>query len=257
MAGIEGLNEEFQKLRTLTDKFKVRLEEATNYPGDPFEKNGQTRFFRVIFDVTPDISETRTIEYKALNPIHMPGQIHVYGATNSRTFQLSNVRLVSRNVKEATKNMRILWALRGWTMPYFGKSGTLSPQNKKARNDLRSGRLNLRGEDAVAQRRILGQELLGKPPSVLFLSAYSNLTTNVGDNSTLRRNSPVHIHQVPVVITSLGIPYPSDVDYIPTLEGQPMPRVMSIDIQLTETQAPKQLEEFDLKKYREGLLDGF
>lgn len=251
------LNGEFQNIQTLTDRFKVRLEEASQFPEAPKLEGENLRLTSVIFDVTPDLSETRSVEYKSLNPIHMPGQIHVYGATNSRTFQLSNVRLISRNVREATKNIRILWALRGWTMPYFGDSGTLSATQKKNRNDVASGRLNLQNGDREYRKKKLGQELLGKPPNVLFLSAYSSLTTNVGDTSAIRRNFPTHIHQVPVVITTLGIPYPSDIDYIPTLEGEPMPRVMNIDIQLVETQSPKRLESFSLQHYREGLLEGF
>src|SRR5690606_31466862 len=74
----------------------------------------------VAFDVTPDISESRTVNYRTLEPIHMPGGIHVYGSTTSRQFTISNIRLVSRTREEAAKNLYRLNILRGWAMPYFG-----------------------------------------------------------------------------------------------------------------------------------------
>lgn len=255
----EDINLEAENLdRTLTDKFKVRLEEANRYADARENRINQrqgARLKRVIFDVTPDLSENRTVNYKTMDPIHMPGQIHVYGSTNSRAFQLSNVRLISRTVREATKNMNIVWALRGWTMPYFGMSGTLSDFQRQRRQEGQQRRDYSSREAAVDA---LGQELLGKPPAVLFLTAYSNATNVQQDNGArTKRAIPTNIDHIPVVITNLSIPYPSDVDYIPTLDGQPFPRIMVLDIQLTETQAPKDLERFTLQEYRRGILQGF
>lgn len=257
-------NDDFQNFGTITNRYKVRLEEATAYP-ESRAGSRNPRLTRVIFDVTPDLVESGTVEYKTMQPVHMPGQIFVYGSSNSRTFQLSNVRLISRTVDEATKNMEILWTLRGWRMPYFGDSSTLGANNITARNNIASIRRAARNGNLTPsqQRRIdlqkksIGQELLGKPPQVLKISAYSNPGDITVEGARRTRSHPTHINNIPVVITSLTIPYPSDVDYIPTKDNQPMPRIMALDIALTETQAPRQLEQFRLQDYRRGILDGF
>jgi hypothetical protein len=212
----------------------------------------------VAFDVTPDISESRSVEYKTLKPVHMPGGIHVYGSTDSRNFSISNIKLVSRTREEAAKNLYRLNVLRSWAMPYFGRTG---------------GRLT------------------GAPPDVLALSAYapgptdttsssvlsnqqSDVQFNEGRNDQLStllpsKTRPTNLFNIPCVLQSINIPYPSDVDYIPTAElivdggetiiraGTPMPTIMVIDIQLMETHSPSEYNRFDLKKYRQGLLDNF
>lgn len=97
-----------------------------------------------------------------------------------------------------------------------------------------------------------GKELLGAPPEVVYLTAYSDAS-----NANGLLNKQTNITRVPTVILSLGYTYPNDVDYIPTLEGQPFPIVMDITISLAETHSPKEFEQFDLYKYRNGNLPGF
>ena len=179
----------------------------------------------VIFDVTPDVIENRNVNYKTLDPIHMPGAIYIYGSTSSRTFNISNAKFVSRTKDEATANMKKIHLLRSWAMPYFGKS-----------NDVTSD----------------GIDLLGAPPEVLRLYAYSS---NSQGSSTM--NTPMNIHNIPVVIMNLSIPYPSDVDYIQTNDNIPFPTVMTVDIQLTETHSPSSYSSFSLKDFKNGTLDGF
>jgi len=212
----------------------------------------------VAFDVTPDISESRTVNYKTLEPVHMPGGIHVYGNTSSRTFSISNIRLVSRTREEASKNLYRLNLMRSWAMPYFGVNNT---------------------------------SLVGAPPDVLALSAYATglqdsantmLLESSADRRTRRlegvsseqdinsnkRTRATNIQNVPVVLQSINIPYPSDVDYIDTMDwlapdhtlidrGVPFPTIMIIDLQLLETHSPREYANFDLKAYKQGLLDNF
>jgi hypothetical protein len=206
----------------------------------------------VAFDVTPEITETRNVEYKTISPIHMPGGIHVYSGTASRLFNINNIRLVSRTREEASKNLYRLNILRGWAMPYFGLNNT---------------------------------RLVGAPPDVLALSAYStgaqdsaNAETNRGDQNDaasnqsdnfLRRTRPTNIHNIPVVLQQISIPYPSDVDYVNTApgfvapdgttikEGVPFPTLMTVDMVLLETHSPNEYAQFDLKAYRQGLLENF
>ena len=203
----------------------------------------------VAFDVTPEITETRNVNYTSLDPVHMPGGIHVYKGTSSRVYNINNIRLVSRTREEASKNLYRLNILRSWAMPYFGKNNS---------------------------------QLIGAPPDVLALSAYatgpqdtanaytprSDGETTEASNNFLERKRPTNIHNVPCVLQQISIPYPSDVDYIDTVaidfndgtsikSGVPFPSVMTIDMVLMETHSPNEYANFDLKAYRQGLLDTF
>jgi len=214
----------------------------------------------VSFKVTPDVVENRAVNYKALDPIHMPGQIHVYTNTASRTYALNSIKLISRTSEEATKNLWAINVLRHWTTPYFGiNSSSLTPEQ---RNNRKTGREHFRSEDdgqIEGERALFGtRELLGAPPDVLYLTAYSE----VGKKG--------NIHKVPVVITNLSIPYPSDVDYMPTQAGVeiankyrfidggvPFPTVMTIDINCVETHSPREYSKFDIFDFRNGRLTNF
>lgn len=206
----------------------------------------------VAFDVTPEITETRNVNYKTLEPVHMPGGIHVYGNTSSRTFNINNIRFVSRTREEASKNLYRLNILRSWAMPYFGVANTA---------------------------------LTGAPPDVLSLHAYaigpidtanreyandpSDRSNDAQEMNSFRRTRPTNIHNIPVVMQQISIPYPSDTDYIPTAErvfdggatiiqaGVPFPAIMTVDMVLIETHSPREFAKFDIKKYRQGLLDTF
>ncbi len=208
----------------------------------------------IAFDVTPEITETRNVNYKTLEPVHMPGGIHVYGNTASRIFNINNIRLVSRSREEASRNLYRLNILRSWAMPYFGKASS---------------------------------RLVGAPPDVLALTAYATglqdsanavaaaarverLGTgelNATDSGVLERKRATNIHQIPVVLQQISIPYPSDTDYIDTVGleigdtvitgGVPFPTIMTVDMILLETHSPAEYADFDLTKYRQGLLDTF
>lgn len=217
------------KPSSIENPYKVKLSRRSS---------GITKF-RVVFDVTPDITESRTVNYKAMDPIHAPGQIMVYTNTASRTFSLGGVKLVSRTPEEAEINLRKLQQLRSWCLPRFGmNSSTLSDEQR---------------DNRVTGAGDLGEELLGTPPPVLFLTAYSRSGSNP-DAATLRLEN---INCVPVVITSLTIPFPSDVDYINTPAGVPVARIMTIDIQVTETHAPQEYDTFSLSMFRSGTLRSF
>lgn len=207
----------------------------------------QIRRQSVVFDVTPELVENRNINYKSYDPVHAPGQIFVYQNTSSRTFQLSNIKLISRTPKEASENLARLWTLRGWTMPNFGKGVPLNGQSDSDQNDtLNSSQPSVREMIRQMSESSNTKRFLGAPPPVLRLSAYSG--PGVG-----------HIRNVPVLITQISIPYPSDTDYIPTAEEKPtpMPTIMTIDIQLTETHSPNEYEQFDLQRFKTGDLSGF
>lgn len=213
----------------------------------------------VIFEVTPEVSESRSVNYKTIDPVHAPGQILSYQNTASRSFNLSGIKLISRTETEALRNLQRLWLLRSWTTPYFG-SGTLTgPEAGGGRSfrDMVSKQPEAfkNSGDVISTAKEVGVgsgafEFRGAPPAVLLLSAYSR--------SSALGVSPGHINRVPVVIQSLNIPYPSDVDYVPAKDiGVPMPSVMTIDITLTESHSPREYERFSLGAYKNGTLSGF
>lgn len=227
--------------------FKVRL---TSSGANTVEERRRG----VVFEVAPELNENRQVQYEFLDPVHAPGQIAVYKRSMSRRFQLTSVKLASRTPEEASTNLAYLWTLRGWTMPYFGKrsgetgartgrSAVASTSNERRDTDYIKDIIN-----GIAQGA--NQEFLGAPPQVLELSAYSRRGAKTGINSI------GHLYRVPVVIESLGILYPTDVDYIPTDEAEPtpMPTIMTVDIALVETQSPVALSNFSLSDYRLGNL---
>lgn len=251
--------------------FKVKL----------VEQGAATR--TVVFDVSPDLVENQTVTYKNYDPVHMPGTIYVFGSSGSRTFSLSNIRLVCRSAEDATRNLYIINTLRGWTKPRFGsRSSTLSGTSEAAFGGTsqreRRNIINAAGNEAarqaqvdefrqlaeqgrVSEGRIFGVELLGAPPAVLKLSAYAD--PELGTSRTLKGL----IDRVPVVITQLSLPFTSESDYILTAEGTgvcsfipegvPVPAVMTVDLSLTETHSPREFSRFSLGHYRQGRLTGF
>ena len=220
---------------------------------------------RTTFRATPQIIENRNVNYSALEPLHAPGQIQVYKNTASRNFNISDLRLISRTREEADANLKILWTLRGWCMPRFGNSSTLSSLDRRNRTTYESARQNGAKEnelffDDQDRRDLLGTELLGAPPEVLYLSAYSRgvgSQSRSGKQGTSTWSIAQHLNRVPVVIQQLSIPYPNDVDYITTSRGVPMPIIMNLDISLIETHSPNAYEAFSLSDFRRGTLRGF
>jgi hypothetical protein len=100
-------------------------------------------FNTLVLDVMPRIDERGGADYEAVQPLHHPGVIQKFRATQARSWGISG-RLISRNVAEATKNLEIMNMIRSWRMPFYGEGTSLSNLN----------------------------EFLGAPPPILELSAY-------------------------------------------------------------------------------------
>lgn len=211
--------------------YKVRLIAVRKFPEE-----------YVIFEVTPSFSESRTIEYASVSPVHMPGSIQVYKKTNSRTFSLT-AHFVSRTVKQATDNIEYLQRLRGWSMPYFGARSAYDGDTQPLDST----------EAAISQATSEGS-MLGAPPDVLYLYAYSSSQGSGADRSDGR----VNIKKLPVVMTSLNITYPEDVDYLPvSVSSEPFPTKMDVTIELVETHSPNAYENFSLSMFKQGKLVQF
>ncbi len=216
----------------------------------------------ISFNASPSISENRNVNYNSLEPLHAPGQIQVYKNTSSRNFQISDVKILSRTIKEADRNLKDLWILKSWCMPRFGNSSTLSEPQVGNRNT-NAAPFAPKQEFKTEEERLeyFGTELLGAPPPILYLSAYSKDIGKESINTNTRKtnmwNIAQHINRIPVVIQQLTIPYPNDVDYITTSDGVPMPIIMNLDLALIETHSPNSYERFDLNAFKQGKLQGF
>jgi hypothetical protein len=250
---------------TMTQAFKVRLESSSD-PSD-----------LVIFDVSPEVSEECSVNYQPLNPVHMPGNIWVYQNTESRNFNIT-ARLVARTTREARRNMEYFNLLRGWCQPYFGL-GTSKSQSQQSRTQSVSPTARAPSSPVIpgtGQQRM--KNLLGAPPDVLYLSAYSGVipqratgpTQNSSPTASSSREHLGNIYRVPVVIKNFSHVYPADVDYIPTAgggvnfdvsdqrTGVPFPTIMTVTIALLEVHSPTSFaKNFDLYSYKLGILGEF
>ncbi len=239
----------------MTDTFKVRLEPATRADG-----------VAVVFHASPEITESRVVNYKAVEPVHMPGNFQAYNNSSSRTFSISAIKLFSRTPEEASMNLAKINQLRGWTVSKFGISANqatpiVNPDKVDQTNSTdvlsnygASAETRLENEykyygqsprtysNNTSGQAIVDTTLIGLPPAVIELSAYSN--------AKHRGN----IYRIPCVITNLSIPYPTDVDYIPTSEGTPFPAIMTISIELIEVHSPNEYQNFNIVNFRRGEL---
>lgn len=175
--------------------------------------------YAFICDNSPSISEDMSAEYARLEVPQMPFAIQSYKGSSSRSWNISDIKLISRTFKEATINNQTLWRLRSWTKGEFGNTSASYGRP------------------------------LGMPPKVLSFTAYSSHM--IGENSTYR------IYRIPVVITNLTIDYPNDVDYIPDDQGNMIPIIQTITISLTEQHSPSELSNFSLDQFKMGKMLNF
>lgn len=118
-----------------TNELKVRIAQYPVFGNLPNE---------LIFDVMPQIDESRQVDYDALQLVHHPGPIQKYRSTGARSWSIRG-KLITRNRAEATKNLDIINMVRSWGMPFYGE-GT-------AQNGMTS-------------------QYLGAPPPILTFSGY-------------------------------------------------------------------------------------
>jgi hypothetical protein len=191
----------------------------------------------------------------------MPGGIQVYKSTGSRTFEIG-AHFISRNTADALQNIKNLQTLRSWTLPFFGASTTsFSGTNNISANPSPYYDMDTPLTAPVGQSQITdstsGVNLLGAPPEVLYLYGYSSIASKDRKNV-----NGINLNRIPVVVTSLGISYTDDVDYIPvtmspTQQTEPFPVKMDVTISLAETHSPVDYEQFNLLSYKLGTLKNF
>lgn len=150
-------------------------------------------------------------------------------------------------------------------MPFFGRSSTNLSPAAPTQNTI-SGTASKLSDVAATQLSIDaiksgskgdGVNLLGAPPEVLYLYGYSQQSSKASN-----ADATFNLKRIPVVLTSLTITYPDDVDYIPTLsskstKAEPFPVKMDVNITLAETHSPMEYEQFKLQAYKAGTLRNF
>lgn len=217
----------------------VRLSEVFRGQVDPL------RTF--ICHASPIVAESQSVNYETFDPVHAPGSILSFVNSPSRTFQLSDVKLISRTSAEASRNLAYINLLRSWTKPVFGQGFTSTSVDKETNKTITTQQTT---QPSTGEQPFLrsNRDILGSPPKVLEFSAYSSYNQQKYGN----------INGVPVVITTLNITYPNDVDYIPSKDNNvPVPIIMSIDIGLTETHSPAEYSRFNINDYRSGKMVNF
>lgn len=77
--------------------------------------------------VTPELNESRTVNYQEISEMRQAGGLLIYIGTAARTYSLT-ARFVSRTDEEATKTFDWVSLLKGWTTPNkAGSGGGLEP----------------------------------------------------------------------------------------------------------------------------------
>ncbi len=139
----------------------------------------------VTFDAMPEIGESHSAQYDDVQPLQHPGSILKYKSTPSRDWTIS-VRLISRNVEEASANLRMINIIRSWVMPFYGQ-GTA--------ND-RTTTKYLGAPPPVLTFKAYGKKMIG--PVKVVLTSYQWNWPN--DIDYIQTNDPVPV-PVPVIMS--------------------------------------------------------
>lgn len=169
----------------------------------------------VAFDVMPQVTESRTVQYEPVAPPQFPGAFQKYKGTDSVQWTI-NATLISRTTEEATRNLDLLNTLRGWTMPYFGSN--------------------------TGNRY---KQQLGAPPPVLEFSGFrSGMIGPVPVVITsLNWDFPREVDYLPTTRNDgRG-------------NVTPFPSVMQVSILVVESFSTQQFNRFSLQDYRRGSFD--
>jgi hypothetical protein len=228
----------------------------------PRGKNLSSPYNSVVFFVTPDISESRSVNYAEISDVRLPASILIWMGSPSRNFSL-NAKFIARSKAEADVAFRNVNLLKSWcvTNSIIGPEGTITATSQKdylqeidptnpadvpaVNNQDGTGPNAPPANDQKTAYKVNGA-LFSDTPEVLGLEGFAG-----------------QFRKIPVVITSLNINYSSEVDYIANSRGVLVPILQEISISLKEareiTSGPNQsagaIDTFNLTKFKQGLLD--
>lgn len=201
----------FHKVK-LVSKYKDSLaSKIVDEYGEQFIFGGAVE---VVFDIMPEVSEQRSVEYEALAPPQLPGEFQKYKGTKSTQWTITGTFAASTR-EQAAKNYLYMNTLRGWTMPFFGDKQIARSEGK-----------------------------LGAPPPVLDFSGWRGLVGTVPVVITsLSWNWPKEVDWLPTGI----------LDEV-NGEEIPFPAVMQVTINVTESFSAEQFNAFDIVEFRNGRM---
>lgn len=108
-----------------------------------------------MFRTQPVIQMSDTAQYSEFSPLHAPGHILSYKNSPSRSFSISDFKLISRTAAEAQENLKYLHLLRSWTKPYFGQAQASSERLRTDHTDVPSNEalaINAQASSRVARQ---------------------------------------------------------------------------------------------------------
>jgi len=211
----------------------------------------KTNTKQVTFWATPEISESKSINYVEESDIRAPASITYYMGTTSRNFNITGY-LISRTPDEAQENFEYIKLLKAWTYPDW-KAVDSTVRDRMVQNSSAS----VSGEQPDGETpNIRGKDTNIAPPALLKLwgLAYKARGLEPGNPESANYQYDGHFKGIPVVITNLNIEYPRDVDYIRSSSGVPMPIIQNVSISLKEIRAMDELFQFSLDDYKKGLV---
>ena len=153
--------------------------------------------------------------------------------SENRSAQYSEVNLIHHpgSILKYERTSSRSW---GITAKLVSRNQQEASENQAILNTIRGWVMPYYGEGTEKN----DPDKLGAPPPVLMFSGYGE--KNIG--------------KIPVVLESYSNDWPNDVDYIPTLTGDPFPVVMDVTLNLKECYSPAEYSNFNLFAYKSGML---
>lgn len=200
----------------------------------------------VVFQITPEVSESRTVSYVDISDVRLPSSILIWTGSPSRNFTIG-AKLFARTEAEADLAFKYKSLLQSWTVSNV--------------NYLNGSNFNQTNVTDLAVGASGGDFLFSGTPDVLYLEGYGG-----------------QLRRIPVVITALNITYPTDVDYIQTSGRNPdelhevtttsndisyqkvsVPIIQDISITLKEAREidakdGRSISSFNMENFKAGIL---
>lgn len=231
----------------------------SNYFGTQSTSN--TAYSSVVFFITPEMSESRSVSYIEIGDIRMPASLLIYMGSPSRSFTI-NAKFLARSQAEADVSFRNKSVLESWcvTNPTLGNAlnavtqvnNQITPQDQQSPGDTASTATQAGNgplpylsvpakSTATTQPFTQTTNLFAQSPPVLSLEGYGG-----------------QFRRIPVVIRSLNISYPTDVDYVASSNNTLVPILQDISITLSEARnidaGYGAMNSFNLSAFKQGTL---
>lgn len=212
----------------------------------------------VVFQATPEMSESRNVSYVEISDIRQPASILIYMGSPSRNFSIV-AKFIARSKAEADTSFSNLNLLKSWcvtnstlgssngtaSVSRFIASSAVTNQDQTSPSDTNAANLqdnnNPSAPPSSATPVTFGAtNLFSGTPQLVWLEGYAG-----------------QFRRIPVVLTSLTVTYPSDVDYIQNSKGVWVPIMQDINIQLKEARnitGTASISSFSLKQFKQGTL---